>query len=175
MQFNITIEALDRFARENTFLSLMILAILGNLLYDVFKKLMYFFAVFTKYIAKSTGRSISKWNIKNIEYLIKNNKEDIANVEKVIKKDPNTYYKLLHELYNNLSILFIIIIINFIVLRLDNPIVFYSVLGSTLRYLISIFASIYYNTSLFENANNFNNYKEKKEKRIKLLERLLEK
>ena len=175
MQFNYIIETLDKFARENTFLSLMILAIIGNLLYDIFKKIMYCIAVSTKNVAKSTGKGISKWNRKNIENLINNYKEDIVKVEKVKNKDKEMYYELLHDIYHNLLMFFIMLILYLFVLRLDNPLYFYGFLGSSLRYLISIFASIYYNNSLFENTRNFEKYKLKKEKRIQLLEKILEK
>ena len=169
------IETLDKFARENTFLSMMILAIIGNLLYDIFKKIMYYIAISTKNVAKSTGKGISKWNRKNIENLIQNYKEDIAKVEKVKNKDAETYYELLHDIYHNLLIFFILLIVYLIVLKLDNPIYFYGLLGSSSWYFISIFSSIYYNNSLFENTRNFEKYKLKKEKRIQLLERILEK
>ncbi|SHG65681.1 hypothetical protein SAMN05443549_105252 [Flavobacterium fluvii] len=173
MQFNIIIDTLDKFARENTFLSMMILAILGNLLYDIFKKLMYYTAVSTKNATKSTGKVISKWNRKNIEYLIKNYKEDIIKVEKVKNNEQVMYYELLHDLHHNLLMFFTILILYFIVLKLDNPILFYGLLGASSRYLISIFASIYYRNTLFENARNFDKYKLKKEKRILLLEKIL--
>lgn len=175
MQFNTIIETLDKFARENTFLSLMILAVLGNLLSDIFKKLIYYLAVSTRSVAKSTGKGISKWNRKNIEDLIKRYKDDIVKVEKVKNKDQDTYYELINDLYRNLLFFFIMLVLYLIVIRLNNPFAFYGLLGSGLRYPISIFASIYYNTTLFENARNFDNYKLKKENRIKLLEGVLEK
>lgn len=174
MDFNIIIKILDKFARENTFLSMMILAILGNLLYDIFKKLMYYIAVSTKYAAKSTGKGISKWNKKNIQNLIQNYKYDIVKVEKVMNNEQEIYIELLYDLYDNILLFFIILLMYFIVLKLENPFFFYALLGSSSRYLISIFASIYYNTTLFKNARNFDNYKIKKQKRIKLLERMLE-
>lgn len=175
MPFTNIIDTLDKFARENTFLSVMILAIIGNLLYDIFKKMMYYLAISTKNVAKSTGEGITNWNRKNIENLINSYKENIVKVEKVKNKDIDTYYKLLHDVYHNILIFFVCIFLYFIVLKLKNPIYFYALLGSSSRYLISIFSSIYYNNSLFVNSQNFENYKLKKEKKIQLLESVLEK
>ncbi|MFN7120170.1 MAG: hypothetical protein ACK4TA_25495, partial [Saprospiraceae bacterium] len=163
MQFNHIIELLDKFARENTFFSILILAILGNLLYDIFKRFMYYIAISTKNVAKSTRKGISKWNRRNIEFLIKNYKEDIIKVEKVKNNEQEIYYKLLYDIYRNLLMFFTMLIFYFIILKLDNPIIFYAFFGASSRYLISIFASIYYNTTLFENAKSFEKYKLKKE------------
>lgn len=174
MYFLTIVETLDTFARENTFLSLMIMALLGNLLTDVFKKLVYYIAISTKHAVKSTGKNISNWNRKNIVQLIINYKADLVKVEKVLNRDQEFYYELLHELYHNLLMFFTMLILYFILLKLVDPILFYGALFASARHVFSILASIYYNTTLFENARNFDKYKLKKEKRIIVLEEMLE-
>lgn len=175
MELNTIIETLNKFARENTFFSILILAVAGNLLTEVFKKVLYYTASSTKNIAKETGKGISKWNRNNFEFLLKNYREDILKVEKVKNKDHEIYLELIKDLYHCLTLFFVMLILYLIVLKLDNPLFFYGLLGASTRSLFSIFAITYYNNGLFENARNFEKYRQKKERKIKQLENILNK
>lgn len=175
MELNNLIEILNRFARENTFFSILILAVAGNLLTEIFRKILYYIATSSKKIATETGKGISKWNRHNIESLIKSYKMDILKVEKVKYKSQDIYFDLVQDLYHCLTLFFIMVILYLIVLKLDNPGFFYGLIGASARSLFSIFAITYYNNSLFENAKNFEEYRQKKERKIIQLESILRK
>jgi hypothetical protein len=175
VHLNEVLDFLNKFARENTFFSIIILAIAGNIITDLFKKLMFFLATSTKLLARKTGKGISKWNKNNLELLLKKYREDIVKVEMIKNNEQLMYNELIHDLYYCLTLFFTMIILYLIVLKLDNPLFFYGLLGASARSLFSIFSITYYNNSLFENARNFEKYKKKKENRIKLIENILNK
>jgi len=174
-QIQETLDFLNDFVRQNTFISVMILAVVGNILTDFFKKMMFYFATSTKYVAKETGKGISNLNRKNLENLLKTYKEDIVKVEKVKNNDKETYNELIRDLYYCLGLFIILIVFYLIIERVDNNLFFYGFLGASVRTLFSIFAIVYYNNSLFENAKNFDKYRLRKEKRINLIEKILSK
>ena len=175
MYISEVLDFLNKFARENTFFSLIILAICGNIITDLLKKLMFFMATSTKFLAIKTGKGISKWNKNNLEFLLKDYREDIVKVEKIKNNEQSMYNELIHDLYYCLTLFFTMIILYLIVLKLDNPLFFYGLLGASARRLFSIFAITYYNNSLFVNARNFEKYKKNKENKIELIENILNK
>lgn len=175
MQFQEIFNYLNNFVRQNTFISVIILAIVGNILTDLFKKFIFYAATSTKFIAKETGKGISSLNKRNLENLLETDKEDIIKVEKIKNNDQESYNELIRDLYYCLGLFVFLIILYLIVIKVDNDILFYGFLGASARTLFSIFAIIYYNNSLFENAKRFEKYKSRKEKRIKLIESIINK
>jgi uncharacterized membrane protein YbhN (UPF0104 family) len=173
MDLNNIIENLNSFARQNTFLSILILAILGNFLTEIFKKLLYYFATKTKTVASSTGRQISKWSLKNIEFLIGHYKEEIIRVEKIKNNDKSEFFTLLETLYNNFILFFLILVLYLALQKVDNQLYFYGFLGASAKLLFQILSNTVYNHSLFEKAKNYEKYKTKKENRILQLENIL--
>lgn len=121
MQFNEVLDYLNKFARENTFPSIIILAIVGNIITDLFKKLMFFLATSTKFLASKTGKGISKWNKNNLENLLATYRDDISKVEKIKNNEQSMYNELIQDLYYCLTLFFTMIILYLIVLKLDNP------------------------------------------------------
>lgn len=175
MDLNHIVENLNSFAKQNTFASILILAVLGNFLTEIFKKTLYYLATKTKTVALSTGKEISKWSIKNTEFLISHYKEEITRVEKIKNNDKSEFFNLLENLYNNFIFFFFILVLYLILQKIDNQLYFYGFLGASARLLFQIISNTIYNYSLFEKAKNYEKYKSKKESRILLLENILNK
>lgn len=173
MNINNVIETLNSFARQNTFLSILILAILANFLTEIFKKLLYFFAIKTKTVASSTGRQISKWSLKNIKFLIGHYKEEIIRVEKIKNGDKSELFNLLETLYDNFVLFIFILVLYLAFQKIDNQLYFYIFLGSSAKLFFQILSNTVYNHGLFEKAKNYEKYKTKKENRILQLENIL--
>ncbi len=175
IQLQETIGFLNNFVRQNTFISVMILAVLGNIFTDLLKKFMFYILTSTRFIAIETGKGISNLKTRNLEKLLKTYKEDIIKVEKVKNNNQVVYNELIRDLYYCVGLFIILLIFYLIIIKSNNDILFYSFLGASSRTLFSIFAIIYYNSSLFENAKKFDKYKLRKEKKINLIENILTK
>lgn len=167
------IENLNSFARQNTFLSIVILAILGNFLTKILEKLFFYFATKTKTVISATGQQVSNWSIKNTEYLVGHYKDEVDRVEKIKNYEKSEIYFLLEALYNNIIFIFLIFVIYLIIEKTDNHVLFYGFLGSSSWLLFKVIANTIYNHSLFEKAKNYERYKAKMEKKITRLEKLL--
>jgi len=56
MKLNELINFLNDFARDNTFFSIVIIAIIANLSTELFKRLFFVISTSTKFLAKNTGK-----------------------------------------------------------------------------------------------------------------------
>jgi hypothetical protein len=173
MEFNEIIKVLNDFARENTFFSILIIAVLGNFLTAWLKGVLYFSAIFSKKYFKKAGSGISNWSTKNLENLLKKYREDLSKVERLKNNDHVLYSELVKDLYYCLNQLFLILILLIMGSKFGSHLFFYGLLGASSLFIYSIIAIIYYNNSLFENAKNFDKYTEKKRKKISRLESIL--
>lgn len=175
MSFEQILNHLDSFARENTFLSIVLLAIIGNLLTEYVKKIIRNVFLFSLNRIKSSGKKISERSYKNTEYLIKHYIEELKIVEDLMNSEPKIIKKLLEELYSNIAFIIGVIIIYLFAGLFDSPYWFYGFLGASSTILFKSVYTIYYNTRLFEKAQNFDPYKERTEKRIIKIQQILNK
>lgn len=87
------INTLNEFAKENSFLSLIALAIIGNLATDIFKKI-------SLYLIINLAKRTDKWSVKKVNILIDLYEKEIERVEKIKNKDPNELSMLVENLYD---------------------------------------------------------------------------
>lgn len=174
MEFNEIIKVLNDFARENTFFSIIILAVLGNFLTAWLKGVLYFLAIFSKKYFSKAKSGMSNWSRKNLENLLKKYREDLNKVERLKNNDQVLYLELVKDLYYCLNqfFLFFFLFLIFLILgsKFGNHLFFYGLLGASSKFIYSIIATIYYNNSLFENARNFEKYNDNQRKKIARLE-----
>jgi len=175
MSFEQIINHLDSFARENTFLSIVLLAIIANLLTGLIKKIFRQIFLYTLNRIKTSGKKLSECSYKNTAYLKKHYIEEIKLVEELKKSKPKIIGKLLEDMYSNFVFIIVFIVLYFLVKLFDSPYFFYGLFGASSTMLFKSVYLIYYNTRLFEKAQNFDSYKQKTEKRIEKIQQLLNK
>ena len=157
---------LNEFARQNTFLSLIILAIVGNFAYDIFKKLMFF--ILTK-VSSQTSKTAQK----NIKYFVNHYTEEIERVEKIKLSDPSELYELLESLYNNVILIIFMLISYLITVRINDGYWFYSFLLVSSSMMFRLIANTIYNHGLMLKAKRFDSYKQKMLNKISRLNKLI--
>lgn len=144
---------LDEFARQNTFLSILILAVVGNLVYDIIKKLAVIF--WTKFSLQASRNAQ-----KTLQFLLKHYTEEIERVERIKSKDPGEILELLEILYSNVRIFFVTLVLYLIALRLNDGRWFYSFLFVTSGMMFKIVANSVYQYGLIRKAKKFEMYKQ---------------
>jgi len=154
------IDNLNDFAKENTFLSLIILAIIGNLATDLVKN------VFINLIYRNSIRLISKGRKaisnsakNNINFLIRHYENNLASVESIKNQNKTVIIKLLEDVYFNLSLLLILVVILLIIYKVSNPTMFYGLLGGGAITLFRLIYNSVHTMSLFRQARNYEQYR----------------
>lgn len=164
---------LNSFARENSFLSIILIAIIANLLYDITKKTFRYIFYYTIKLIKNSGKKITEQTYKNIQNLIDYYTNEINSVKNIKEYNQKELLSLLESLYTNILYLIAFAVLYFTMKLMDSPYWFYGLLGASSTMLFNTFYTIYNNTRLFEKAKNFNSYKLMMEKRINKLNQLL--
>lgn len=165
---------LDNFARDNSFLSIIILGILGSLLYDILKKIFRFFLLKSITGLRNTTKKISKKAYKNTQYLLEHYKEELKTVEKLKENDKEVLTTLLGELYNIFLWIIILIVFCLLIDKFSSDYAFYGFLGSSSTIVLGIIHQLFYNSQLFQKAKKFDSYKIRVQKRISLIESILD-
>lgn len=173
MSLEHVIEYLDKFARNNSFLSIIIIGLFGSFLYDVLKKIFRFFLFRSINGIKNTTKKLSKKAYENTQYLLDHYKEELDTVEKLKENDKKVLADLLGDLYSNFFLIIILIICFLLIDKFTSNFAFYGFLGSSSTIVFRIVYQLYYNSQLFEKAKKFEVYKIKIQKRISKIEELL--
>lgn len=164
---------LDKFARNNSFLSIIILGIIGSFIYDVIKKTFRFFLLRSINGLKNTSKKLSKKKYENVKYLLEHYTQELEMVEKLKNNDKTILSKLIEDLYSNIVLIIILIIFLLLIDKFGSNYAFYGFLGASSIMVIRIVYQLYYNSQLFEKVKKFESYKMKIKKRTTRIEEIL--
>lgn len=151
---------------ENITLNALIVALILNVIYDFIKGIFFWLIKVTSSIANTKSYN-------NILFLIKYYKRENANIKKIENKDGDFLKKVSKELINDSIFGFIILVILLILNNVENRLLFFGTLGSSLIILLKVFASFFYYIKLFYKSKFPDKYIFKNLKRIAELEKIL--
>ncbi len=156
---------IDRFL-ENITLNTLIVALILNVIYDFIKGIFF-------WLVKVTSRIVNTKSYSNILFLIKYYKRENENIKKIENKDGDFLKKVAKELINDSIFGFIILVILLILNNIENRLLFFGTLGSSLIILLKVFAGFFYYIKLFYKARFQDKYILKNLKRISELEKIV--
>lgn len=160
------LDQLNVFARQNTFLSILILGIIANLLTSLTKIL-----VIASY---SLGtRFISKKSRQSIQFYIEHLEQEILQVEKIYNKETDILFELVSGIYDILVITAATAFTYLLSVWLSPEKGFYIFLGASAWMIKRIIGILYFYHSLISKADDFNNYRLKTENKIQLYKKLI--
>jgi hypothetical protein len=168
---------LDRWVTESPFLSAILLAVIGNLFTEFFKKIYRLFIWRLKSSSFNLGTKFSEWSKKNIEWIINYYEEEIKQVENLALNSKNESFEVLITLYNSSMAIFIIVVVWimwYLFLRdLHSNVILYASIAITARLTFRWLSQVISNLNLLKKAGSIENYKKRTQMKINSYKKLL--
>jgi uncharacterized membrane protein (DUF106 family) len=161
-----SLDILNNWFVEQPAISTLVFAIIGGYAFKIFEYLRISLKVYSVKTLKSSAR-------KNASMLIELYKEEYDVVHRMKNRDTSELYSLLENLYRNMVLIFIYILLFFGAKAFTNEVLYYSLLGSSTIPVIRIILNFTNHEKLFRYANNFESYSTKIQKKIARMEKFL--
>ena len=159
---DLTLKYIEDFLQDNSLYSVLVVALVLNIFYDIIKKTFFFFLF-------QANKKSRNWAVKNVNLLRKYYKNELKNVKLLVEQDFNLAFKIINDLFRSIFYISLLIILISIIDFYGNKLLMYCFLGSATPYFIFVFISLIVNFRIVQNAKRFDLYEDKMKTRIKEL------
>ncbi len=159
---------------NNTITTFLISSISFAILYDFLKLFFFKFLNWFYSRIKSSPKIFRERTKKNIIYLLKHYENELKTIKKIKNNDGNELLLILDRVYKYLKFILILLTFLFLSKILDNRIIFYAILGTSINLGFKIFYNLIYDYKLIQKARKYDKSKEKLDRKIIKLRQLIQ-